>query len=161
MCLSVCLSTGVVPVMIKPLASWRFGRLTGMAMQILGVAIRWQIAENDHAKSWHVAVIMVMAWRLAGTQAKLAIFLILMVICCQKARYTHESPYLPRSDFAALFVRPSEGPTRSPLSCHSASKIRHILSTNFLVSVTGDKVQKACFFHDFAFFSVCSCHLSG
>ena len=35
------------------MAWWRFGRLTGMIMQCLGVAIRWQIARYDHAKPRH------------------------------------------------------------------------------------------------------------
>ena len=51
--------------------AWRFGRLTGMTLQSLGVAIRWQIARCDHAKSWHGAV---MAWWLAGTQGNLSNF---------------------------------------------------------------------------------------
>ena len=55
---SVCLSTGFVPVVIKVsgVMAWRFGRLTGVTMQSLGVAIRWQITRYAHAKSWHGAV---------------------------------------------------------------------------------------------------------
>ena len=57
------LSTGFVPVIITPVASyacelmaWHIGRLTGMAMQSLRVAIRWKIARFGHAKPWHRAV---------------------------------------------------------------------------------------------------------
>ena len=39
--------------------AWWCGRLTGMTMQTLGVAIRWQTAKYDHAKPWHGGVL---AW---------------------------------------------------------------------------------------------------
>ena len=59
-----CLSTGFVPVTIKPVAPWRGdleAKLTGMTMERLGVTIRWQIARYDHAKSWQSAR-AVMPW---------------------------------------------------------------------------------------------------
>ena len=46
---SLCLPTVFVPVMIKVggVMAWRFGKLTGMTMQSLGMAIRWQICKCE------------------------------------------------------------------------------------------------------------------
>ena len=88
------------------MVSWQIDRYESLSktMQSLGVAIRWQIARYDHAKPKHGAA---MAWRLAVRYPDTCI--------------THESPCFSHVRlesnhyFAVLFVRPSEGPTRSPL----------------------------------------------
>ena len=64
---SVCLSTGFVPVDQTGgvVMAWQFGRLTGMTMQSLGVAIRWQISRYGHAKPLNEKAQDFKRWRTA------------------------------------------------------------------------------------------------
>ena len=118
---SVCLSTGFVPVgYTGGTMAWQFCRLTGMAMQSLGVAIRWEIARYYHPKPWHGDVMAVgdsclpkrslLKGSVVGDNG--------MVTCCQIAGYdsTRESPYLPQVRINPISTSRlfSKGPARAP-----------------------------------------------